>query len=253
MSAGRPGGTGRRGSTPAPAAVRGSRDRGRGRGHLLVPLYVHPAVDPGAWEAAVRAAGRLYAVVVNAADGPGPRPDPALAAVAARLRGAGVPLLGYVDTAYGARPWRAVLRDVRRHRRWYGTDGAFLDRAAAGAEHLPRYRRTVRAARLLGASTVVLNPGVHPDPGYAHLADVLVTFEGCWEEYRRAGAPAWTRGHPPHRFCHLVYAVPDRLAAEAARTAHERGAAVHCAVPGEGANPWRSTPRPVLGCGRITP
>ncbi|GAA2415834.1 spherulation-specific family 4 protein [Streptomyces glaucosporus] len=219
------------------------------RGHLLVPLYVHPSVDPEAWEVLAGESGRLYGVVLNAADGPGPYPDPAFTAAAARLRRAGVPLLGYVDTAYGARPARTVLRDVHRHRRWYGADGVFLDRVAADAASLPRYRRTVRAARLLGAATAVLNPGTHPDPRYAHLADLLVTFEGRWEDYRRAAVPEWTRSHPPYRFCHLVYAVPEHLGGEAARTAHERGAAVHCAVPGRGANPWRSAPLAADACG----
>lgn len=220
------------------------------RGHLLVPLYVHPSVDPAAWEAPVREPGGLYGVVLNTADGPGPHPDPVFTEAAARLRRAGVPLLGYVDTAYGARSARAVLRDVHRHRRWYTADGVFLDRVASDAALLPRYRRTVRAARLLGATTAVLNSGTHPDPGYARLADVLVTFEGRWEDYHGATVPGWTRAHPPHRFCHLVYGVPEHLGAEAARLAHERGAAVHCAVPGGGTNPWRSVPPAASACGR---
>ncbi|PJE95871.1 hypothetical protein CUT44_21015 [Streptomyces carminius] len=224
------------------AAGAAAREPAGAPGRLLVPLYVHPAADPAAWAALSRAAGRLYGVVLNAADGPGPRPDPAFASAAARLRRAGVPLLGYADTDYGTRPARAVLRDVYRHRRWYGVDGVFLDRAASVPASLPRYRRLVRAARRLGAATAVLNPGAHPDPGYARLADLLVTFEGSWTDYRRAEVPRWTRGHPPHRFCHLVYAVPGHLDTAVARLAHERGAAVHCAVPGRGANPWRSVP-----------
>ncbi|KOG86152.1 hypothetical protein ADK38_32660, partial [Streptomyces varsoviensis] len=73
-------------------------DTGR---RLLVPLYVHPAVAPQAWTALLRTATRLEGVILNAADGPGTRPDPAFTAAATRLRGAGVPLLGYVDTGYG--------------------------------------------------------------------------------------------------------------------------------------------------------
>ncbi|GGX97559.1 spherulation-specific family 4 protein [Streptomyces hiroshimensis] len=209
---------------------------------LLVPLYVHPAADPAAWSALVEAAPRLHGVVLNVADGPGARPDPAFGAVAERLRGAGVRLLGYVDTGYGHRPPRAVVGDIRRHRRWYGVDGVFLDQAAAQAAHLPHYRRLVMLAKALGARTAVLNPGTHPDPGYARLADLLVTFEGTWETYRRAAVPPWTADHPPSRFCHLVYGVPPGRAAHVARTADGRGAGVHCAVPGEGANPWRSVP-----------
>ncbi|MGW1071938.1 spherulation-specific family 4 protein [Streptomyces sp. NPDC002537] len=212
------------------------------RRRLLVPFYVHPATDPDAWTALEAAAPGLRAVVLNIADGPGGRPDPAFGAAAGRLRAAGVPLLGYVDTGYGHRPPREVVGDIRRHRRWYGVDGVFLDQAADRPELLPRYRRLVLIAKALGARTAVLNPGTHPDPGYARLADVLVTFEGDWEAYRRAEVPAWTADHPPERFCHLVHGVPPEHARQVARTAERRGAAVHCAVPGGGPNPWRTVP-----------
>jgi hypothetical protein len=213
-------------------------------GTLLVPLYVHPAVDPGAWRALERAAHRLYGVVLNVADGPGPgAPDAAFTAAARRLRDAGVRLFGYVDTGYGTRPVQDAARDVRRHREWYGARGVFLDRAAAGRDRLPYYRRLAHAARLGGARAVVLNPGVHPDPAYADLADLLVTYEGTWTDYAAAAVPGWTAAHPPARFCHLVYGVPgDAAARDVARTAARRGAGVHCAVPGTPPNPWQHTP-----------
>jgi hypothetical protein len=219
-----------------------AKDEGDGR--LLVPLYVHPAVDPAAWRALIRAAPQLYGVVLNVADGPGAAPDPPFVAAVAQLREAGVRVLGYVDTAYGDRPAAAVVGDLRRYRRWYDIDGAFLDQAAAQGRLLRHYRWLVRAARLCGARTVVLNPGVHPAPGYAAFADLLVTFEGSWEAYRDTAftVPAWTAAHQPDRFCHLVYGVPDGLHGLAARTARMRGAAVHCAVPGAGANPWSGLP-----------
>ncbi|GGP46028.1 spherulation-specific family 4 protein [Streptomyces abikoensis] len=216
-------------------------------GRLLVPLYVHPATHPEEWAALLDAAPRLYGVVLNVADGPGGRPDPAFHAAAGRLRAAGVRLLGYVDTGYGHRRTGAVVADIRRHRRWYDVDGVFLDQVPAHDTPLPRYRRMVLAARVLGARTAVLNPGTHPEPGYASLADLLVTFEGTWEDYRRARIPEWTTGHPPERFCHLVHGVPEERTAGVARLAARRGAAVHCAVPGTGANPWRSVPRPTAG------
>ncbi|MEU2871176.1 spherulation-specific family 4 protein [Streptomyces olivoreticuli] len=216
---------------------------------LLVPLYVHPAVDPETWTALEAAAPALRGVVLNVADGPGARPDPAFRAAAARLRAAGIPLLGYTDTGYGHRPAREVVADIRRHRRWYEVDGVFLDQAAAHPALLPRYRRLVLLAKALGARTAVFNPGTHPDPGYAHLADLLVTFEGDWEAYRRAEVPLWTADHPPERFCHLVHGVPPEHAEQVARTAERRGAAVHCAVPGAGPNPWQAVPRAAVTAG----
>ncbi|SDJ87139.1 spherulation-specific family 4 protein [Streptomyces indicus] len=213
---------------------------------LLVPMYVHPAVDPGAWQRLAARPELLHGVIVNIADGPGTAPDPAFAAAARALRAAGVRLFGYADTAYGRRPHREVLADLARHREWYGIDACFLDQCAAASAQLRPYRRLVRAARAAGAASVVLNPGVHPAPAYAELADVLVTFEGDWSTYRSAPAPPrWTAAHPPDRFCHLVHGVPPGLCGLAARTAELRRAAVCCTVPGEGPNPW-SLPPPQL-------
>ncbi|MGK5628728.1 spherulation-specific family 4 protein [Streptomyces sp. URMC 123] len=219
---------------------------------MLVPLYVHPAEDPAAWRALIRAAPSLYGVVLNVADGPGTAPDPVFAAAVGALHEANVLTLGYVDTGYGRRPYRAVLCDVRRHRRWYATSGVFLDQVPADAALLGRYRMLARGARALGAHTVALNPGVPPAKGYGRIADLLVTFEGDWSMYRTVArpSPAWLSAHPPERVCHLVHGVPAGLCALAARMAGLRGAGVHCAVPGGGPNPWRAVPPAVTAAAR---
>ncbi|MER6996808.1 spherulation-specific family 4 protein [Streptomyces sp. NPDC000410] len=215
---------------------------------LLIPLYIHPAQDPDAWRLLAAASERVYGVVLNAANGPGAAPDPAFVSAARDLRAAGTRVLGYVDMDYGARPDSAVLDDLDRHRTWYGTDGCFFDQVPADRSALPGCRRLVRAARQRDATTVVLNPGVHPAPGYARIADLLVTFEGPWPVYRSAFTrPRWTARHPPERFCHLVYGVPPALSSVAERAARERGAGVSCAVAGTLPNPWAAPPPGLFG------
>ncbi|MFG2636606.1 spherulation-specific family 4 protein [Streptomyces sp. NPDC048362] len=206
---------------------------------LLVPYYEHPAVRPAAWAAVLAAAPRLHGVVLNPASGPGDHPDPAFAEIAARLRRAGVTVLGYVDTGYARRPGEDVVRELRRHRAWYGTQGAFLDQVSTGVDEFGHYERLTTAARTLGCVTVALNHGTPPHPAYAALADLLVTFEGPWAAYRRT--PTRPRAHPSGALeCHLVYGAPAD--ADVAAAARERGAAVYCAVPGAGAHPWGTLP-----------
>ena len=132
---------------------------------LLIPLYVHPAEDPGAWHRLISAATRTYGVVLNPANGPGEGPDPAFTAAADALRAAGARLLGYVDTDYGVRDLAEIAEDLRRHREWYAADGCFLDRVTATPDGLAACRRLVRTVRRLGAGTVVLNPGRPSGPG----------------------------------------------------------------------------------------
>lgn len=211
---------------------------------LLIPLYVHPAEDPGAWHRLITCAARTYAVVLNPANGPGEAPDPAFATAAGALRAAGARVLGYLDMDYGVRDPARITEELRRHQEWYAVDGCFLDQAPAAPRGLPGCRRLVRSARGLGASTVVLNPGVHPAPGYARLADLTVTFEGPWSSYvSDFSRPAWTERLPAERLCHLVHGVPEALVPLAVRTAGERGAGVCGPVTGDLPNPWsRLTP-----------
>ncbi|MEE1755162.1 spherulation-specific family 4 protein [Streptomyces sp. SP18CS02] len=194
---------------------------------LLVPYYEHPAVRPAEWDAIIGSASRIHAVVLNPASGAGDAPDPAFQAVAARLRDAGTRILGYADTGYGRRAHADVVRDMTRHRDWYGADGAFFDQVPTGPEFLGHYRRLGVAARAAGAATLVLNHGAHPHPAYAALAELLVTFEGPWETYRDLDLPV------ADHYCHLVYAAPA-----SARLSTR----VRCAVPGGGAHPWGTLP-----------
>ncbi|NUP15309.1 MAG: hypothetical protein HOZ81_04235 [Streptomyces sp.] len=207
--------------------------------NLLVPYYEHPSTRPAEWNAIVAAAPRLHGVILNPASGPGDHADPAFAEVAARLRDAHVRVLGYADTDYGRRPHADVVRDLARHRDWYGTDGVFLDQVAAGREEFGYYRRLATAAWATGCGTLALNHGTAPHPSYARIADVLVTFEGTWATYIRLRPPQW-RGGTGVRLCHLVYGVPPD--ADLAGLARARGATVHCAVPGAGDHPWGTLP-----------
>ncbi|MFC7266174.1 spherulation-specific family 4 protein [Streptomyces lutosisoli] len=214
-------------------------------GPLLVPYYEHPSVRPAEWDALIAAAPRLHAVVLNPASGPGERPDPAFAEVAERLRTADVRVLGYADTDYGRRPMTDVVRELSRHRAWYGTDGAFLDQVASGEAEFTYYRRLATAAWGLGCGTLALNHGTVPHPSYARIADVLVTFEGPWATYRRNHLPPWTGAGA--RLCHLVYGVPAGV--DLAASARERGATLHCAVPGVGDHPWGTLPHALKATG----
>lgn len=206
---------------------------------LVVPAYFHPAVAAADWRTLAGAGRSVRAVVLNAADGPGAVPERELSAAAAAT---GRPLLGYVDTDYGTRPFDDVLADARRHRDWYPTVGVFLDRVPTGVDALPRYERLTTALRRLGPSTVVFNHGAWPHPGYAVIADALVTFEGPYAAHARTVTPGWARSLPPERIWHLVYGTPERLLAAALDRAAEANAGTVFVTDRAGANPWSGLP-----------
>ncbi|MEY9837658.1 spherulation-specific family 4 protein [Streptacidiphilus sp. EB103A] len=212
--------------------------RGPGERCLLVPLYVHPGADPAAWEATAANGATVAWVVFNPASGPGGAPQSEFVEAAAVLRAAGVPLLGYVDTDYGRRGHHEVVADIERYQEWYRVEGVFLDQAATAPDLLAHYRRLAVAARSLEARQVVLNPGTHPDPGYAELADVVVTFEGGADSHRSLLVPGWTSDFPQQRFAHLVHGASLEDCAGIRETARRHRAGYCYATPGSGDNPW---------------
>ncbi|MFD7317749.1 spherulation-specific family 4 protein [Streptomyces sp. NPDC059883] len=196
-----------------------------GRLGIGVPGYAHPLLAPVEWAELTRPGTPLHWAVLNVADGPGDRPDPHCLAAAGRLTNAGSRVLGHLDLAHGTRPAAELVSDARRFLDWYRVDGFFLDRCPAGRADLPAIRRTTADLRaVLDGGFVVLGQGVHPYPGYAEIADQLVTFRGRWADYRWSQAAAWTADHPPERFAHLVHGVPRGHLEEAMRIARWQGA-----------------------------
>jgi hypothetical protein len=218
----------------------------------VVPAYFHPAVAAADWQALAAAGPGVRAVVFNVDSGPGQAPELELRAVGAHID---VPLLGYVDLAYGERPASAVATDLARYQAWYPTTGIFFDRVGGGRRTLAQCAAAVAAARRHGAAVVALNHGAHPDPAYATFADALVTFEGPASAHRLVDPPRWVRDWPADKFWHLVYDVPGARARDVLAHAAASHAGVCYVTDRGGDNPWDGLPsyfpawQPTAGCG----
>lgn len=210
-------------------------------GSTGVPAYFHPALRLGDWDVLARPDQRIRAVVLNIDNGPGVAPELALAAAADRALAAGMPVIGYTDTGYGTRPIGHIRTDMLAYTEWYGTVGFFFDQVSTGYGDLEFYRRVTDMAREFGG-TVVLNHGAYPDPRYADLADVLVTFEGPWSAYGAVRAPGWARQLPAGRFWHLVYATPPAMLTAALSHAAECNVETAYITDRAGTNPWSGLP-----------
>jgi Spherulation-specific family 4 len=205
---------------------------------VAVPAYFHPLDDPAGWARLAALGPDLGFAIVNPDSGPGAAPDPAYRPVLSAVAAGGAKLAGYADTGYGRRPASAVLRDLAAYRAWYGLTGIFFDQVPSAAHHLAHYRRLVSVARRIGFDFVVLNPGVTPAPGFAQLADVLVTFEGEWAAYGGHPVAEWVRGHPRERFCHLIHGAGPAALADARARAAANHVGVLYATELTGPNPW---------------
>lgn len=196
-----------------------------------IPGYAHPLLAPVEWAELARPGTPLHWAVLNVADGPGSRPDPYCLKAAGALRDAGVRVLGHLamrDAAGAPRPFGDLVSEAHRYLDWYHVAGYLLDGCPTERDDLAGVRRlTATLETVLDATDgchLVLGHGTHPYPGYAEIADQLVTFSGPWTEYRWSQAEPWTADHPPERFAHLVHGVPRTHLEEAVRIARWQGA-----------------------------
>jgi hypothetical protein len=196
----------------------------------ILPLFVPPAADPAAWDAVAATGGELTAVV---------RPDghdTDGGAVLARLAISGVPVLGYVDLGWAARPVADLLDEVTR---WVDEPvaGVFLDHAPTSPFSVGPVALAIRVARRAGLESVVLNPGVPTDPLYRTLPATICSFEGSWLEYQRWSAEGSEPGD-----VHLVHSVPAGEHAAARDLLDRRGAAAGLVTDRTPPSPYTDAP-----------
>lgn len=186
-----------------------------------LPVYVHPALDPGPWaEIAANLRPPSFAVI-NVDSGPGTPDDEYYPSVVRHL--SQVDLVGYVDLAYGRRSGSLVRADVKSWRDLYGVDSIMLDRVPSGAIWAAMVQGLTDALRADSVRRLLANPGTVPDPLIARLFDVIATFEGPFESYvAETGHDRLGQGDRAREW-HLVYDCPVDRHEDAFALAEERG------------------------------
>lgn len=168
---------------------------------MAIPSYFYPGA---LWNKASKAAGTVEIMVMNPDSGVGAAINPDYVAAVRRAQAAGILVIGYVYTSYGRRPAADVLTEIATYLDWYGVNGIFLDEVNSSAARVPYYQQFADFVHATG-SLMVLNPGVYPDEALMAAGDVVLVFEGSFDEYRTLQVPAWVWNHDPGKFWHVVY------------------------------------------------
>jgi hypothetical protein len=126
----------------------------------------------------------------------------------AQLTAAGVKVIGYVYTSYGARPAADVQADIARwHSLYPGVTGIFFDEMVNKPGSEGYYQGLTNAAKGGGFDYTIGNPGSDGGSTYVGTVDTILIYES-------AGLPSaaamggWHSGYDRHNFGVIPYGIP---------------------------------------------
>lgn len=151
---------------------------------LLVPLYVHPALDRAPWDKLLQEPPPIPTfVIINPNDGPGSRRDLVYDRWIHALRQKGYRILGYITSDWLTKPAQEVRQEMQLYGQFYGWDpfeGFFIDEFSSSSNPDPvsiarDYKREMITHNI--SKILVVNPGtVIPTEVFQHV-DWAVTAE----------------------------------------------------------------------------
>lgn len=171
---------------------------GSGRGEsqrMMIPVFSFP--PSGFWTAAIGAAPTTGIIVANVNSGPGGGQEANFAAVFDQALTAGITLVGYVPTQYGAASIGSLQEMVQQWQDYYGITSIFFDEINPAADYVDYYQSLVQYVHEQQSnSVVVLNPGEPPAQalfGVIGPNDIIMVCEDAYANIAAdaANAPSW--------------------------------------------------------------
>lgn len=186
---------------------------------VYIPLYFPPSDEYLALYDRIAAAKLAHPSVpivaaINPASGPGSSLDSNYHDAVHKLRAAGIVVVGYVPTKYGARDINAVTADIDKYISWYHVDGIHLDEFANNAGYEDYYRELTAYAKSHGLRLVMGNAGADVPESYIGTVDTIgITEEDGynpveWLKYCAGCTDSgWHYKHDKNSFWFVRYAV----------------------------------------------
>ncbi len=179
---------------------------------MLIPAYFYPDWWNGtySWTPMLTGAPTGSVAIMNPNSGPDAAVNPDYEVALADAQAAGLTVIGYVWTDYGARAAALVDADIDAYYAFYpDLDGIFFD-GTPSADDAPLqawYAARVAHARAQAVTVLtVLNPGTLTAESWYGVADVLTVFEDDAAAYvGSADLPGWTASYPAGGFAHLIH------------------------------------------------
>jgi Spherulation-specific family 4 len=171
----------------------------------LVPLYSYPGQS---WQTLAQAKEAYPSVpvvaIINPVSGPGSYQDPNFVSGIQMLQSAGVTLVGYVATDFGALPLSQVEQEIYTYSQYYSLSGIFFDQMASVSGYESYYSALSAYASSLGYRITFGNPGTPVPASYIGTVSNIVIYEN-------SGLPSAnylsSLGYPKSDFSMISYGV----------------------------------------------
>jgi len=161
-----------------------------------------------------------------------------------KLHNAGIEMVGYVYTSYGARAMSAVQADIDTYASKYPlVTGIFFDEGANDAGHVSWYTQAYNYVMgKSGYNRVIINPGVVPDQGYLNAATNIVIYENYASSLSGTSFPSWVKCAPntaqksgwQYKFSGIVHTADASSQASYISTLHNLGVGLVYITDGAG-------------------
>jgi Spherulation-specific family 4 len=188
----------------------------------FVPAYFYSSTI---WDQAISTKPDPTVMLLNVDNGVGTSPLSHFQTLVKQAQNAGITVLGYSSTEYGARAISSVETEVNDYKSWYGVNGIFFDLTQGTSGELSYYQTLANYVRSkISGGVVWLNPGSYPDPSFMSIANVVMVFEGSYSSYLSDQVPSWISQYSPSQFAHVLYDTPQSDFASAVNLSRKRRA-----------------------------
>ncbi len=188
----------------------------------FVPAYFYSS---SIWDQAIGTTPDPTVMLLNVDNGVGTAPLSHFQTLVKQAQDAGITVLGYSSTEYGARAISSVETEISEYKSWYGVNGIFLDLTQGTSSEFSYYQTLANYVRsTISGGIVWLNPGSYPDPSFMSIANVVLVFEGSYSDYLSDQVPSWISQYSPSQFANVVHDTPQSDLASAINLSRQRRA-----------------------------
>lgn len=208
---------------------------------MVVPAYWDPDDQ---WQRIIADAPTVGMIIFNPNSGPGTVTKPGYAAAITKAQNAGIKVLGYVSTQYGARAEADIDADVNGYYSLYSPSGIYFAEGPT-ADTCDTLQAEYQRLTMLAQShdpKAYLAIGTRFCPTFITFSDLMVEFAETYSMYQDYASPSWMPANSPGRFCHFVSEVPGADASQVLSRAIGLGAGWVFTTDGTAPNPWGALP-----------